>query len=417
MLLVQKESELPENLRWNFIHLVGDILWWGVLNGTSLSFVTVYVTRIGGDGFQLGLLAAAPAVVNILFAIPFGRWLQGRNTAREVVLFSVYHRIFYLLWIPVPFILSQTVQIWLLITLTFIMNIPGVILQVGFNDLFADAVPPDWRGYLAGVRNAALAVSSVISSVICGQLLTRVTFPLNYQIVFFLGFLGAVFSSVHLFFVWKNLEPGVVHAKQKEINEVISSELSSIKMMLQMIRSNGNRKFMRLMVGLFGFHVTQFLGIPIFPLYQVNQLKLSDNFISIGNGLFFGVIFIISTQIPRWSRQFGTKRIVAWGAISMGLYPAILAFSKSVIPYLIGAGLGGIAWGLAGSLLYNYLLEHIPDTDRPPYLAFYNFILYSAVLIGSLGGPLFANWLGISNALILIAILRFIAGFLLFRLG
>ncbi len=417
MLLLRKTSDLPENLRWNFIHLIGDISWWGVLNGTSLSFVTVYVARIGGDGFQLGLLAAAPAVVNILFAIPFGAWLQGRNTAREIVRFSIYHRIFYLLWIPVPFILSQDMQVWLLILLTFVMNIPGVVLQVGFNDLFADAVPIGWRGYLAGTRNAALAVTSVVSSIVCGQLLTRLSFPLNYQIVFLFGFLGAMFSSVHLYFVWKGLPPKANIAVTEEISKTDQAPMSSLRMMLNLIRSAGNRKFMLLMIGLFGFHTTQFLGIPVFPLYLVNQLKLDDNLISIGNGFFFGVIFIISTQIPRWSRRFSSKRIVVWGAVFMSLYPAVLAFSKSVVPYWIGAGLGGLAWGMAGGLLYNYLLEHIPEGNRSPYLAFYNFIQFSAVLVGSLSGPLFVEWMGISNALLLIAVLRFAAGLLLFRLG
>lgn len=416
MLLLHQNSEISSQQRWSFLHLIADIFWWGVLNGTSLSFISVYVTRIGGDGLQLGLLAAAPAVVNILFAIPIGRWLRGRNTAREVVLFSIYHRIFYLLWIPVPLLLSDQLQIWLLILLTFIMNIPGVVLQVGFNDLFADAVPMDWRGYLAGARNAALAITSVLSSVICGQLLTRVSFPLNYQIVFLLGFMGSAISSIHLYFVWKNIPAKKVSKYQSDTISAkpIKERISAV---VQTITKPEHRKFGNLMLGLFGFHLTQYLGIPVFPLYLVNQLKLDDQWISLGNGLFFVVIFFISTQLPRWSAKFGTRKIVAVGAVGMGLYPAILAFSRSAVPYLVGAALGGLAWGLAGSLLYNYLLENIPEDNRPPYLAAYNFMLYTAVLIGSLTGPVMTDWFGMTTALLVIAGLRVVAGFLLIRLG
>jgi MFS family permease len=416
VLLLRSNSELPSNLRWNFLHLIGDIFWWGVLNGTCLSFITVYVTRIGGDGLELGLLAAAPAVVNILFAIPIGRWLKGRNTAREVVLFSLYHRIFYLLWIPIPLIISPDSQIWLIILLTFLMNIPGVVLQVGFNDLFADAVPVEWRGYLAGMRNAALAVTSVLSSIICGLLLTRVSFPLNYQIVFAIGFVGAAISSVHLYYVWKNSPPKPNTPPLRDTPRKDPSG-NRFQALLQTIIAPGNRKFGYLLIGLFGFHLTQFLGIPVFPLYLVNFLKLDDQYISLGNGLFFVVIFFISTQLPRWSSKFGTRKVVIIGAIGMGLYPAVLAFSHSPVPYLIGAALGGLAWGLAGSLLYNYLLEHIPEDNRPPYLAAYNIILYSAVLVGSLAGPLMADWMGMTTALLAIAILRVTAGLLLIRLG
>jgi predicted MFS family arabinose efflux permease len=63
------------------------------------------------------------------------------------------------------------------------------------------------------------------------------------------------------------------------------------------------------------------------------------------------------------------------------------------------------------------MLEHIPAHDRPPHLAWYNVILNAAILIGSLGGPAIADLMGLSNSLLLFAVLRFLAGLVILKWG
>jgi MFS family permease len=412
-------TNIPDQYRSNFFHLVGDIFWFGILNGTSLSFNTVYLTRIGGTAFHVGLLAAAPAIINMLFAIPFGSWLTRRDTAREVVISSILHRLFYLLWVPIPMLLSQHLQVWALIGITFIMYIPGTVLQVGFNDVFAEAVPSDWRGLVAGVRNAAQAATTILVSLICGQLLTRVAFPLNYEIVFFLGFLGSAVSSYHLWRVWKNLKaqngefippaPEQIPFWEK-LKTHLLPDFSAIK------KAGGNH-FWMVILCLFGFHLTQYLAIPVFPVYWVNDLHLTDSWISIGNSLFYALVFVISTQLARMASKYGNKHVIAFGLVLMGFYPAVMALDKSVTLFLLSSVIGGVGWGMAGGVIYNYLLENVPEGNRPPFLAVYNFVLYTAILVGSLGGPFISGIIGIPQALIVFGIGRALAGLALLRWG
>jgi hypothetical protein len=63
------------------------------------------------------------------------------------------------------------------------------------------------------------------------------------------------------------------------------------------------------------------------------------------------------------------------------------------------------------------MLDHIPPDDRPSHLAWYTIILNTAVLIGSLGGPLIADQMGLSGALILFALLRFLSGLGILKWG
>ena len=109
------QSDVPEKYRSNFWHLYLDIAWFGVLSGTSVNFLTVYATRLGASGLQIGLLTAMAAVVNLFLAIPAGRWIEKRHTGRAVFWSSVLFRAGYFLWIPLRWIFNEQGQIWALI--------------------------------------------------------------------------------------------------------------------------------------------------------------------------------------------------------------------------------------------------------------------------------------------------------------
>jgi hypothetical protein len=65
----------------------------------------------------------------------------------------------------------------------------------------------------------------------------------------------------------------------------------------------------------------------------------------------------------------------------------------------------------------NYMLENIPAHDRPSHLAWYSVILNAAVLIGSLGGPVISDGMGLMGALLLFAAMRFLAGLVILKWG
>ncbi len=70
---------LPTEHRANFIHLYLDIAWFGILNGSAIAFMTIFATRQGADGFQLGLLSAAPAILRRASWLPSPTSGSGRH--------------------------------------------------------------------------------------------------------------------------------------------------------------------------------------------------------------------------------------------------------------------------------------------------------------------------------------------------
>jgi MFS family permease len=167
----------------------------------------------------------------------------------------------------------------------------------------------------------------------------------------------------------------------------------------------------------FAFHLTQFLALPIFPLYNVHILKLTDDHIGIGTACFYLTVLLSSTQLRNIAHRIGNKRLTGWSVSGLALYPLMLAFSTQVWHFYGLSLIGGIVFGMVSGAYANYMLEHIPAHDRPPHLAWYNVILNAAILIGSLAGPAISDAIGLFGALILVAALRFLAGLAILKWG
>jgi MFS family permease len=397
-----------------------------------MAFISIYLVRIGASALQIGLLNAAPAVMAIGLALPAGRWLGGRAIDRAVFGMSVLHRFFYLAWIPLPALLFDAVEVTVVIAVTFLMSAPGTVLAVGFNAMFADAVPAEWRGHVVGIRNALLAVVTIVTSLLCGFLLDATPFPGNYQVVFGLGFLGAMMSSYHLHRVRTSREdrirtgrtmgdlaqPGIMRTLGDALRPGVAWRYFTQRRSFRLPRVEILRgTFGPVLLSLFLFHLTQYLAIPLFPIYWVERLELNDQAISLGNALFYAFVFLGSTQIRRLTERLGPRGVTAAGALMMAAYPGLTAVTTGVSLFLVTSIVGGAAWSLAGGALSNYLLEQIPEGDRPTYLAWYMLVTNLAVLAGSLLGPAMARVIGLVPALAVIALGRVVSAAGIWKLG
>lgn len=424
-----RKRPVPAEHRSNFNHLVFDIAWFGVLNGSAIAFVTVYAARIGASAFQLSLMAALPAVVNLLFALPAGRWLQDKPVDRATVITAILNRWFYIIWVFLPVLLVPSGQVWALVLITLLMSIPGTALSISFNALFAEAVPPDWRAQVAGVRNAAYALSSILTTLVCGWLLNTMSFPLGYQLVFTIGVVGAIMSTVHLLFIhpvegvarsngkmrlrdWA--EPGILHTWNSVRTTV------GLRFLMRREASTGppNRwlvplsddRYKGVLLLVFGMHLTLYLAVPLFPLALVRELELPDNIIALGNGLFYVSLFVGSLAHDAIFRRLGNQRTMALGLMVISAYPLLVGLADGAPLYLVAALLGGLGWSLAGAAVGNYVLQETPDDQRPAYLAWYNIALQAGILLGSLIAPTLAALWSVSTAMIFAALCRFATG-------
>jgi MFS family permease len=406
---------IPQVYKANFLHLYLDIGWFGILSGSAINFLNIYAARLGASGIQIGMLGGMAAVIGLLLAIPAGNWLVQRDIKKAIFQTSALNRLGYLFWIPLPWIFNQQTQVWGLIALTALMAIPLTPLSVGFNALFAMTVPPEWRAHVAGVRNVVFSIAFICSSLGSGFLLDHLAFPTGYQVVFSIGFLGAAMSSLHLYFI-KPLTDTVFHS-QPQAGPVIRTRFALQNLPTSLRLDIWKTPFRNTLLVFLGFHFAQYLALPIFPLFQVRTLNLSDHQIGIGTALFYLTVLIGSTQLDYFVRRYGHHKVTSTSVAGLAIYPFFLALSRNPLHFYLTSFIGGLNYALLIGSYANYLLEKIPAADRPAYLAWYNVVLNASIVVGSLGGPLIARAVGLEVALMLIALLRLLSGLAMRKWG
>lgn len=420
--LFRPAQPIPEAYRSIFSHLFLDIAWYGILSGSAVAFIAVYATRQGATDQQIGLLSAAPALVNLLFALPAGSWLSKRSLGRAVFWTSVFQRMFYLLLVPLPVLLMPEAQVWVIILTTLLMSIPGTAVVVGFNAQFGEIVPLEWRGYVAGIRNALHSVISTVFTLISGVILNHVAFPTGYQIVFAMGILGAAMSSVHLYILATKIQARPTSLSEKSLPRSPNGHSLALEVRalyqrgVQSLRLDAMRgPFARIMALLFCWHLVQFMAIPTVTPFIVNELHVSDQLIGFAGGIFNMTVFMGSLALNTFVTRYGNKIVTGVGVMGLSLFPILTAMGSG--GYVLANLLCGLAWAMAGGAIYNYILDNTPSNDRPAYIAWYSLVSNAAILAGSLIGPAIAGWIGPALALVLFGIGRFLAGAAIVKWG
>jgi MFS family permease len=430
----QAELKAKANIQAaNFSHLYWDIFWFGIAFGSTLSFLSIFATRLGAAGWQIGLLSAGPALISVLFTLPAGRWLEKRALGPAVTTAAFYHRLGYFILIPVPLLLPASLQVWAVLLLVLLMAIPATALSVGFNALLATTVPVEARSRVVGRRNALLAGMIMVSFIFSGWLLDQLSFEWGYATIFALGALGSGMSTYHLARIQlpavpdfqvrplrDRAQPGRVigFSGGAPMKMAIGSRLwlrwrPDRSEMLKQV----SKRYRWVMLAFFLFHFTQMFPVPLFPLFWVRELQLSDGQIGWINALFFLSMLVAAPLLEPLAGRLGNYRLNVIGAILLAFYPLLTALSQGM-PLLIVASLfGGATWAILSGALANRLLESVPDHDRPLHLGLYNMALNVAMLSGTMLSPYIADVIGLPEALILAFGLRLAGGWALHRWG
>lgn len=409
--------------------LLYDVAWYGVLGASSMGFLAVFVSRLGATPFQVALLTAGPAVVNLVTSIPMGRWLERHPLARTTFRASVLARLGYLLLVPLPALGVREALVWVLIGLTVLMSVPGTLLAISFNALFADLIPPEWRALVVGRRNALQYLTLTTTVLLCGWALDHISFPINYQAVFAIGAFGAMASSYHLGKLVKpsddRLPPRVGKPLLDGVQPTVirPPDVARSYSGLRFLARGGGRRLLRLdllrgpfggfLLGYLAFYTFQFLPQPLFPVFWVRELQLTDGAIGLGSALFSLGMMVTSLALRRASDRLGHRRLLHISAVAYAVYPLLTWLARDATLFWAASLAGGAVTGFLSGAMINRLMERIPDDDRPAHMALHNVVLSLGILGGSLLGPWLASAFELRGAMLGAGVLRLLGGLFL----
>lgn len=370
-------SDVESNIQNLFLELPPA----AVLSGAA-AFNAAFALRLGATNEEIGLLSSIPALLAVLVLIPSGQILGSRSRRMPLINWTLLiHRIGFLAVALVPFvpgIAHGTAVIWLLIA----SNPPAQFFSIGWNSMLADVLPEARRARVFAVRNILNGVAVTASIFLFGLWLDRVIFPINYQVMYGVGWAFSMLSSYYI----TRLKVPDSYVPPPQPKKAVT--LGSLRRQAgDMWHSHSD--FVRIVVNTFLTNITIWMIGPIYILYYVRQLGATDGWIGL-NGTLASLTPILGNILwQRWVWRWGEKKILQWSIFCIPLYPILVGLTPDLRIILIWTAIYAAILPMANMSHFSLLLKICPDAHRPQFLGLFSTIMN----IGAFVTPLIGVWL------------------------
>ncbi|HCS39277.1 MAG TPA: MFS transporter [Anaerolineaceae bacterium] len=401
------ELQSADVVKANFRNVQIDAIGVGLANAAS-PFLPVYLTHLNATSFQVGLLSSMPAFTGLLLALPLARFLQRQTNivkwfsiARLIVIASYALTGIISFFLPQTFLVNSILLIWALATL------PQTIVAIAFSVVMNAVAGPNRRFELMSRRWSTMGVTTTLMVIGVGQLLDKVLFPLNYQLMFIglsIGGLISYYYSSHLKLP-ETVHPPMTSTKSlivqwRELKELVFKE----------------KPFLSFMIKRFIFMSGVTLAAPLVPLYLVRYVHASDQWISIITTSQTAILVIGYFFWTRLGRRKGTRAVLVWTTLGISLYPFLLALTTSTWQIAVVAGIAGIFQAGLDLVFFDELMKVVPIEYSAIFVGLAQSVQYLAAIASPLIGTFIADQFSLPVGLFVAAGLRFL-GFFLFLIG
>lgn len=377
----------------NFRYVVLSGAWLGLLDGGVLTYLPVFLARLGATPTMLSLLTSGPYLVGILTYVPGGAYAERHSDQVKLAnYFSLLARSSYVLLALLPLILAADTIPLVTVVLWSVAAIPTSVFLPALSTVFQKAVSPRRRARMIGGRWALLTVVSAVCIPLVGIMSDNLPFPVGYQIAFLLSFAGAVMSVVH--FSRLRLPPFTAQAPPQDDRLSIPSRVRTFMRPLA-----ESRLFVRYNLATLVFRLAMFVPSSLFSLYWVNELSAADTWIGLRGGIGYVVLAVGYVLWGRWANKLGHRSMLLLCGIGLGLYTLLTANVPSVQWLLPVAGVWGISQSGLDIGLLDMMLAVCPEGRQPSFVAAANVLISLSAFLGPLLGAAIAQTLGLRHAL------------------
>jgi hypothetical protein len=374
----------------NYRMMRGDSIAMGIIASAS-PFLPVFIVRLGGSAFEVSLLTAIPAVSGFLLAIPVGQFLQGKprivpwySGSRMVAHLSYAVAAVVVLVAPPPVVVPALLVVWA------IAAVPSTMGMVAFPIVMDGAARPRGRFEIMGRRWAIMGLTTAITVALIGQLLDRLPFPANYQIIF------VGFSIAGLISYWFSHQFRVPdHPPQR--HEAADHRFGRLREMVRTVRAQP--AFLHYSLRQLVYVVSTRFAAPLIPLYYVREVGAPDAWIGIiatGQSL----ALLVGYQLwRRLSVVYGGVLVLLTTLFVSALYPAALSLADELV---VVAGLTALAAVFTAGVdlaLFDELMKRIPRPHGVTFTSIDTALVNGASILAPLFGAALAITLGIGPAL------------------
>lgn len=371
-------------------------------------FIGVLAISMGADAYQIALLSSLPALMSMISMIPGGIMVD-RFAQKKLItgMCIVITRFFFILLALTP-MLPANIRVMYLVVIHGVMNLPGGISNVAWQSFIATAIPSEKRAQAFATRNKITSICGMCMTLLAGQILRIYSVKIGEVNLFRIFFIVAFgFALLEVFFHLKMKEPTLVKGNKQEI-EGKKSISKSMKTVLSY------KPFLLFGLCSLLFHFGWQMGWPLFSIYQIKYLGADGtwiSYLSVSGSLAAFVTY------PLWGKLVTKKGnnfavIVATCAIAMSPFLYAISWNLYVL-FLVNFFMGGAVAGIS-LVLFNTLLEVVPDEDRTLFIAVYSTVISLSAFFSPMVGAFVYDKINIYFALVVAGCFRLFGSFTFF---
>lgn len=386
--------------------IYGEVVFQAIAACGAMSFISVFMVRLGAPNWLVGLYTSLPALVTTLAVLPMGSFVQRRRslvaTARwaRLIFRAVIGSFALLPWLP------PNIAPYALVGARSAVSVPGSAINVSFTTILGKATTAERRPRMLSTRLAINGLVGAAVGLLAGQWLNLAPYPTNYQLLFFSAFLAGLGS----FYALSRLR--LPEAPQEEIAK---RKWAGLRETLRLV--NKTPAFRNFAVASLLFRLSMAMPTALYTIFRVRTLGASDAWI--------GVLLTVQRFLSVFA-YFGLGRLLTrpkyrrWLWVScMGaaLYPFSMALAKTPEMLLISAVMGGLFGAGMNVFLTNTLFQVSPEDQRPTFVAANTFLANVTAFVAPMLGTALAEVVSIPLVLMLAAALRALGSLAFWRLG
>ncbi len=368
----------------------GDSVAMGVINSVT-PFLPVFIVRLGGSAFEVSLLTAIPAVSGFLLAIPVGQLLQGKSRivpwysgSRMVAHLSYAVAAVVVLLAPVEVVVPALLVVWA------IAAVPSTLGMVSFPIVMDGAAGLRGRFEIMSRRWAIMGLTTAITVAVIGQLLDRLPFPANYQLIF-VGF--SIAGLISYWFSSRFRVPEHVPVPRVDSD----GRLGRLHEMVQTVRAEP--AFLRYSARQLVYVVGTRFAVPLIPLYYVREVGAPDAWIGI---IATGQSLALLVGYQLWRRvsiAYGSALVLLSTLLVSALYPAALSLTNELVLVAVLTSIAAVFSAGVDLALFDELMKRIPRPYGVTFTSIDTALVNGASIFAPLAGATLATVLGIGMAL------------------
>jgi MFS family permease len=369
-------DHVKHNLYWFFF----DGLFASASDNIIITYVTLYILALGATRAQVGLMSSFSSLSAALLLLPGAILVERYGHRKEftVAFGGGVARLAILVMALLPFFIKGPAIVWAAIALSVTRDAFGNLAFPGWMSFTADVVPMEGRGRYFGSRNFIMGITGMLAILLVGELITRISIPLGYQIALSLAF---AFGLVSTFSFSRLRDP------KGSLPPLKAAGGFSLRTMFLDMKSHPTFLALSLVMAFWNFSLN--IAGPFFNVNMVANLKFTASMVGITSIVSTVASLLVQRRVGRLSDRWGSRRVQLISMVLIPILPLAWMFVTKFWHVIILNSFGGAIWGAFNLVSFNFLLSLTPDAQRARFSAFYQIL----VMLALAGGAAVGAWI------------------------